>query len=201
MKKLLLVTVSPRYAGSHSRNLADLFVQSARQMYPDVTLIDRNLSAMPPPHITNEMIHGIFNKPGLDPQEVQKSLKMSNLYTDELLAADCLAIASPMYNFNVPSTLKAWIDLVVRPGLTFEKVADGQLRGLCQGKRAIVLCSMGGRFATTPNNLLEPYLRIIGDFIGLQQIEFVYLEGTARADFDEIATLSDARQAMVSFLE
>lgn len=200
MQKLLMVTVSPRYLGSHSRALADLFTQLAREVYPDVTFIDRDLVAEPPPHITDEMIHGIFNKPGPDPQKIQHSLKISNLYTDELLAADCLAIATPMYNFNVPSTLKAWIDLVVRPGLTFEKVADGQLRGLCQEKRAIVMCSMGGRFVNKPNNLLEPYFRLIADFIGLKQIEFVYLEGTSRADFDEGSALANAKQAMVSFL-
>ena len=200
MQKLLMVTASPRYSGSHSRALADLFTQLAREVYPDVTLIDRDLVAEPPPHITNEMIHGIFNKPGPDPQRIQHSLKTSNLYTDEVLSADCLAIATPMYNFNVPSTLKAWIDLVVRPGLTFEKVADGNLRGLCQAKRAIVLCSMGGRFANKPNNLLEPYFRLIGDFIGLQQMEFVYLEGTSRDDFDEGSGLVRARNTMTSFL-
>lgn len=201
MNNFLLVTASPRYTGSHSRMLADRFTSMVRRLHPEAEIVDRDLVAEIPPPLTNEMIHGFFRKDGLDQKQVDASLKVSDRYTNELLSADCLVIATPMYNFNVPATLKAWIDLVVRSGVTFEKVADGQLRGLCQGKKAIVLCSMGGRFAKKQINLVEPYLRLVADFIGLEEVEFVYMEGTATASFDEKQALFSAEQQMAAFIE
>ncbi len=201
MNNFLIVTASPRYAGSHSRMLADTFTSMVRERHPGAELVDRDLIAEVPPPLTNEMIHGFFRKDGLDQRQVDASLRVSDRYVNELLSTDCLVIATPMYNFNVPATLKAWIDLVVRSGVTFEKVADGQLRGLCQGKRAIVLCSMGGRFAKDQINLVEPYLRLVGDFIGLEKVEFVYLEGTATESFDEKQALQSAERQMAKFIE
>jgi len=201
MNNFLMVTASPRYTDSHSRMLSDRFAALVRGRYPEAILVDRDLVADPPPMLTNEMIHGFFRKPGLDQKQVTASLTVSDRYTHELLSADCVVIATPMYNFNVPATLKAWIDLVVRSGLTFEKVSDGQLRGLCKGKKAIVLCSMGGWFAKKQINLVEPYLCLVGDFIGLEEVEFVYIEGTATATFDQEKALLAAEVQMQKFIE
>jgi len=201
MKNCLIVTASPRYSGSHSRMLADKFVSLFKSRYPQASFVHRDLVADSPPMLTNEMIHGFFRKPGLDSRQVEASLTVSDRYTHELLSADFLVIATPMYNFNVPATLKSWIDLVVRSGLTFEKVADGQLRGLCKGKKAVVLCSMGGWFAKKQMNLVEPYLRLIADFIGLESVEFVYLEGTATSAFNQEKALLDAEAKMKRFVE
>ena len=87
--------------------------------------------------------------------------RLSDQLTDELLASDLLVVATPMWNFGIPSALKAWIDLVVRPGRTFQYTEDGVL-GLAKGKKAILVLASGGVFTDGPWrswDFVEPYLR------------------------------------------
>lgn len=93
-----------------------------------------------------------------------------------MLAADVLVIAAPMYNFMIPSTLKAWFDHVLRAGVTFRYGANGP-EGLLRGKRAVVLTARGGIYAGGPQDLQEPYLRQLLAFIGIHQVDFVHAEG------------------------
>ncbi len=201
MSKLLLVTASPRYAGSHSRMLAREFLALATEHDSELDVVERDLFAEPPVELSNSMIHGFFNIPGDDQGAINAALSVSNRLTSELMSADTIVIATPMYNFNVPAPLKAWIDLVIRSGITFEKVADGQLRGLCSGKRILVLCAMGGRFAETRFNLVEPYFRLISEFIGVDQVEFLYLQGTSRQDSDLQQAVAQLRRDMLAFIQ
>lgn len=201
MNNVLVVTASARYEGSHTRDMARVFMDKVMRQYPGVSLIERDLTGEALPGVTEEMLTGFFAKTEALPERVKASLSLSNRLCDELLTADVIAIATPMYNFNVPASLKAWIDLVVRSGVTFEKLGDGNLKGLCSGKRAIVLCSMGGAFARHQINLVEPYLKIIADFIGLDEIRFVYMEGTAQQGFDAVASLADAAEIITDFIQ
>ena len=201
MHKVLMVTASPRYAGSHSRRMATEFLQLLGNQHFEFMVTERDLFAEAPPALSNAMIQGFFRQPANDPAQVKAELTLSDRYTAELMSADTVVVATPMYNFNVPAALKAWIDLVIRSGITFEKVADGKLEGRCQGKRLLVLCSMGGCFADTKFNLIEPYFRLITEFIGLDQVEFIYLQGTARSDLDRDSALESARQAMLDFIQ
>lgn len=201
MKTILVVTASARYEGAYSRAMSRLFIEKTKALFPEAVIIERDLTAEPLPAVSEEMLSGFFAKTDALPERVKASLSLSNRLSQELLAADLVVIATPMYNFNVPASLKAWIDLVVRPGVTFEKVADGNLRGLCRGKSAMVLCSMGGCFAEHHTNLVEPYLKIIADFIGLENMQFAYMEGTAQASFDEEASLCRVEQDIERFLQ
>lgn len=201
MKNVLVVTASARYEGSHTRDMAKVLMDKVSHQYPQACLVERDLTGEALPAVTEEMLTGFFAKTTELPQRVEASLTLSNRLCGELLEADVIAIATPMYNFNVPASLKAWIDLVVRSGVTFEKLGDGNLRGLCSGKRAIVLCSMGGAFARHQINLVEPYLKIIADFIGLDEIRFVYMEGTAQKGFNAVASLADAAEIIADFIQ
>jgi FMN-dependent NADH-azoreductase len=117
-----------------------------------------------------------------DPEEAERlkdAAHQSNLLAEELLASDLVVIATPMWNFGIPSALKAWIDLVVRPGRTFQ-YTDGGVLGLAKGKRAILVLASGGVFTEGPWrswDYVEPYLRQILGFIGIVDVQTVRVEG------------------------
>ena len=107
------------------------------------------------------------------------ALRLSNQLTEELLASDLLVIASPMWNFNIPSSLKPWIDHVVRAGKTFNYAGAG-VDGLAKGKKAILVLASGGVFSEgpwKPWDTVEPYLRQIPGFIGIDDVQTVRAEG------------------------
>jgi FMN-dependent NADH-azoreductase len=113
------------------------------------------------------------------------SLERSNQLTDELLAADVLVMAAPMYNFAIPSTLKAWLDHVLRAGVTFKYTPTGP-QGLLTGKRAFVLTARGGIHAGGSSDHQEPYLRQVMGFIGIHDVTFIHAEGmNLGGDFQE----------------
>jgi len=106
-------------------------------------------------------------------------LRLSNQLTEEVLSSDLLVIASPMWNFGLPSSLKAWIDHIVRPGKTFQYAVDG-VEGLAQGKKAILVLASGGVFTEEPWkswDTVEPYLRQILGFIGIADVQAVRAQG------------------------
>jgi FMN-dependent NADH-azoreductase len=102
----------------------------------------------------------------------------------ELLAADTLVLAVPMYNFSVPSTLKAWFDHVLHPGQTFEYTSAGP-RGLLKGKRAVILISSAGDYSVAPAigmDFVEPYVRTIMGFMGITDITVIKADGSAMGE-------------------
>ena len=126
-------------------------------------------------------------------------LQHSDELTTELIATDLLVIGSPMHNFTVSASLKAWIDQVVRTDMTF-KITEAGVEPLLKGKKAIIVTSRGGFVAGTAYDFQEPYLRTILGFIGITDVTFVHAEGvnegekaretamtTAAAKFVEIA--------------
>jgi FMN-dependent NADH-azoreductase len=100
-------------------------------------------------------------------------------------------IGLPMYNFGVPSTLKAYFDHVARAGVTFRYASSGPV-GLLKGKKAFVLATRGGRYAGTPADLQSAYVRQFLGFIGISDVEFVYAEGLALGAEQRSAAVSDA---------
>lgn len=116
-------------------------------------------------------------KPAEQRSDVENaSLERSNQLTDELLAADVLVMAAPMYNFAIPSTLKAWLDHVLRAGVTFKYTPTGP-QGLLADKRAFVLTARGGIHAGGSSDHQEPYLRQVMGFIGIHDVTFIHAEG------------------------
>jgi FMN-dependent NADH-azoreductase len=110
---------------------------------------------------------------------LKEAARQSDQLTDELLESDLLVIATPMWNFGIPSALKAWIDLVVRPGRTF-RYADGGVLGLAKDKKAILVLASGGVYTEGPWrawDFVEPYLRQILGFIGIVDVQTVRVEG------------------------
>ena len=182
MSTLLSINSSARTTGSVSRELSSEFVARWQRAHPDGVVIERDLAAQPIPHLGEALLAAFFT-PGEQrtPEQVQ-TIRLSDALIDELLGADVVVIAAPMYNFSVASTLKAYIDHVLRAGRTFKYTAAGPEGLVPPGKRVVVFTTRGGVYSTGPAKSMdfhETYLRAVLGFIGLTDVEFVHTEGLA----------------------
>lgn len=176
MSKVLVIESSARQSGSVSRQLTAQFISQWQAAHPQDCVQLRDLAAEPVPHLDASLLGG-WTTPG-DEQSVAErdALARSEKLIEELLAADLLVLGAPMYNFAIPSTLKAWFDHVLRAGVTFRYTANGP-QGLLTGKRAVVLTARGGVYLGSPLDHQEPYLRQVLGFIGIDQVDFIHAEG------------------------
>ena len=179
MKQILMIEVSPRGKNSASRSVSDTLAARLTDLYPSAKLLCRDLAAQPLPHLDDTMLRAISTKDPAEAERLRAAARLSDQLTDELLQSDLLVIATPMWNFGIPSALKAWIDLVVRPGRTFQ-YSDGGVLGLAKDKKAILVLASGGVFTEGPWrswDFVEPYLRQILGFIGIVDVRTVRIEG------------------------
>ena len=179
--------------GSHSvsRALTADIVAQIRGARPDATVRYRDLAAEPLPHWS----------PVVDAAD--PAARPAHEVMDEFLAADVIVIGAPMYNFGIPSQLKAWIDRVAVAGKTFRYTADGP-EGLAGGKRVIVASSRGGFYgegtAGAAMDFQENYLRAVWGFLGIDQVEFVRAEGVAVSAEHKEKALVAARDTIGTLL-
>jgi FMN-dependent NADH-azoreductase len=179
MTSLLAIDCSPRYEFSTSRKLTSLFVEKWRAAHPAGEVVERDLIKTTLPFVDLPWIGGAFTPPEQHSRESAAAIKISNDLVAELQAADRIIIGTPMYNFTIPAVLKAYIDHVVRVGVT---VVDNV--GQLTGKKATVILASGGDFS--PGSPIEgynhasSYLRQVLGFIGLTDLDIV-LAGRARA--------------------
>jgi FMN-dependent NADH-azoreductase len=176
MSNILLIESSARQQGSVSRQLSEQFIAHWQAAHPSDQVTVRDLALQPVPHLDSNLLGGWMTPAAQQTADEQAALARSNTLTDELLAADVLVLAAPMYNFAIPSTLKAWLDHVLRAGVTF-KYTDTGPQGLLSGKRAVVLTSRGGIYAGSGLDHQEPYLRQALGFIGIHEVSFIHAEG------------------------
>lgn len=178
MTKVLYVSSSPR-AGSYSSSVADRVIDELKNSHPGATVTTRDLTREPLPHIDADYLQAARTAEGPQTDTQRAVLARSDALVDELLAADIVVIAAPMYNFSIPSTLKAWIDYVCRAGRTFSYSEKG-VEGLAKGKRAIIINAKGGIYSSGPAQALEhqgTYLRGVLGFIGITDVETIDIEG------------------------
>lgn len=185
MSRVLVIESSARQQGSVSRELTQQFIANWQTAHPADQIQVRDLALEPVPHLDATLLGG-WMTPSEQQNEAEKAaLARSNQLTDELLAADVLVLAAPMYNFAIPSTLKAWLDHVLRAGVTFKYTETGP-QGLLTGKRAFVLTARGGIYAGSGLDHQEPYLRQALAFIGIHDVQFIHAEGlNMGAEFSE----------------
>jgi FMN-dependent NADH-azoreductase len=141
-------------------------------------VVVRDLARQPVPHLTAERFAAFATPVSERTLEQQRHVAESDVLIEELRRADVLVLGVPMYNFAVPSTLKAYFDHVARAGVSFRYTPDGPV-GLLGSKRAYVFATRGGRHAGTEGDLQTQYLRKFLGFIGIRDVEFVYAEGLA----------------------
>ncbi|RTF69436.1 FMN-dependent NADH-azoreductase [Serratia marcescens] len=195
MSRVLVLKSSILGEYSQSGKLVDFFVEQWRETHPEDTFTVRDLANPTLPELDGEVMAGFTagDKP-LTPHQ-QSTLALSDELIAELKSHDTLIISAPMYNFNIPTQLKNYFDLVARAGVTFRYTENGP-EGLVKNKRAVILTSRGGIHKGTPTDLVEPYLRLFLGFIGITDVEFVFAEGIAYGP--EVATKAqeDAKAAL-----
>src|SRR5882762_181247 len=182
MKNILFIQSSPRGPQSYSQKVAQSIVDRLKTRPSGANVVVRNLARNPPPHVGEDFIGGLSIQPGQRSPEQTAALKLSDVLIDELTAADVVVLAVPMHNFGPPSSLKAWIDHVVRIGRTVSYSEKNGPEGALKGKRVILVLASGGVYSDGPARPLdfqEPYLRAILGFIGLTDIDVVHVEGVA----------------------
>jgi FMN-dependent NADH-azoreductase len=162
--------------GSQSSRLADEFVATLREQHPETRLVQRDLAAEPVPHLDGARAGAFFAKPEERTPEQLAVIAYSDALIDELRRADVLVLGLPMYNFGVPSQLKAWFDHLARAGATFKYTEKGPV-GLLTGKKAYVFAARGGLYGDEHSQ--TQFVRQFLGFIGIADVEFVYAEGLA----------------------
>ncbi|MEA5603344.1 FMN-dependent NADH-azoreductase [Nostoc sp. UHCC 0252] len=198
MVNILHIDSSPRGERSHSRELSKEFVSAWRAAHPEDAIAYRDLGHHPVPHVDEAWIAAAFSPPETHTPELTEAIRISDELVDEFLAADRYVFGVPMYNFNIPSTFKAYIDQIVRINRTVA-LNDQGFKGLVEGKKAVVITARGGDFSPTSPavayDFQEPYLRTIFGFIGVTDIQFINAnslnEGDARTQ-----SLAEARAAI-----
>ena len=192
---LLQINASIFSNHGQSTRLADEFVAAWRASNPSAKVIVRNLAEKTVPHLDAERFGAFLAKPGERSVDQQAVVEYSDALIDELKRADVLVLGLPMYNFGVPSTLKAYIDHIARAGATFKYTEKGPV-GLLTGKKAYVFATRGGLYAGTPLDTQTAYVRDMLRFLGIDDVEFVYAEGLAIGAERKAAALSQAQRAI-----
>lgn len=188
MQQVLIVEASHNQQETGSRYIASLVEEKLRQHHPDARYLHRDLAAAPLPALEATALQAFFTPPEAQSAAQQAAVQLSNQLSNELLASDVLVLSMPMWNFSIPSSIKNWIDHVVRSGITFNYTQDG-LQGHAGKTRAIVVVSSGAVFSDGPMHdwdYLTPYLRHILHFIGIEDIQLVRVEGTIHAAQDAV---------------
>ena len=179
MKKILIVEVSPRGKSSASREVTKILLERLVAAFPGAKFTHRDLAKDKLPHLDDSTLKAIASKIPAEMEANKQFATLSDALTAEFLDSDLVVIATPMWNFGIPSALKAWIDLIVRPGRTFNYTEAG-VTGLAKGKRAILVLASGGVFSDgpwKPWDFVEPYLRQILKFVGIEDVQTVRAEG------------------------
>ena len=166
--KLLHLDASVLGDNSVSRQLSAAVVARFNETVEDLDVTYRDLDRNPIPHLSSGSLAQLDAAEATDAEAVMQ----------QFLAADVVVIGAPMYNFSVPSTLKAWIDRVAVAGRTFKYTENGPV-GLAGGKRVIIASSRGGIYTDSPADFQEPFLRQVFAFMGITDVEFVRAEGIA----------------------
>ena len=179
MKKILIVEVSPRGESSASREVTKILSERLEAAFPGAKFTHRDLAKDKLPHLDDSTLKAIASKIPAEIEANKQFATLSDALTAEFLDSDFVVIATPMWNFGIPSLLKAWIDLIVRPGKTFNYTETG-VTGLAKGKKAILVLASGGVFSDgpwKPWDFVEPYLRQILKFVGIEDVQTVRAEG------------------------
>lgn len=186
METLLVINSSGRRTRSITRRLTSRFIEEWRAAHPNGEVIERDVTATPPPVVTENWVAGAFGDPASLTPEQRAALAPSDEIIAEVKRADAIVIGSPIYNFGMPAQLKAWIDQLVRAGVTFgfDPSQDPAYQPLLESKPVTVIVSAGDGAmhpggALWSMNHFEPHLQTVLGFIGLPDIEFI------RVGYDE----------------
>ena len=196
MSHILHLDSSPRGSRSISRALTKEFVSNWIQLYPQDKITYRDIGKYPVPPVDESWIAAAFNKSTVLPSELANALDISDELITELLNADRYVFGIPMYNFSVPSNVKAYIDQIVRINRTFNSAWEG----LLTNKKMLIITTRGSRYTDGSDlasyDFQEPYLRTVFGFIGVSDITFLYAENLNDGEEGRQQSLTHVRQVL-----
>lgn len=195
MATLLQINSSLFSADGQSSQLANAFIELWLAAKPDTQIARRDLAANPLPHLDAQRVAAYFVQPDARTAEQQLFVAESDALIDELKQADVIVIGLPMYNFGIPSTLKAYFDQIARAGVTFRYTENGP-EGLLSGKKVYIFAARGGQYAGTALDSQTTYVRDFLKFLGLDDVEFVYAEGLNMGEQTRDQALAHAKQRL-----
>jgi FMN-dependent NADH-azoreductase len=195
MKTLLQINTSLFSEHGQSSVLAGQFVEKWRRANPGGRVVVRDLATNPVPHLTASRFAAFLANPEERTAEQAAIAAESDHLIEELESADIVVLGLPMYNFGIPSTMKAWIDHVARAGKTFKYTENGSV-GLLADRKVVIFAARGGQYRDTPRDTQTAYVSTFLNFIGIRSVEFVYAEGLAMGDAARSESLDAATRAI-----
>ena len=202
MANLLLVTSSLFGDGSQSQLIASEFIDRWRETHPATTVVERDLTADNMPHLSLSALAASIQPSDARSATEREAAALADRLIEEVETANVIVIAAPMYNFSIPSTLKAWIDHIARAGRTFRYGAAGP-EGMLKGKKVFIVTGRGGIYSDGPAKRLdfqEPYLRAVLAFLGLDDVTFIHVEGLKISPEAAAAAIDRAREAIANIV-
>jgi len=179
---------------SHSTELADHFMARVKAAHPADTVKIRDLGAQPIPYFDGNTAGALFTPAEARSVEQQRIVELSDSLVAELMQADRIVFAVPVYNFNLPAQFKSYLDHVARAGVTFRYTPEGVPEGLVKGKQVFVLTARGGKAEGTPSDTMTPYLRQMLGFLGMNDVTFIAAEGMAMGEVAALEGVTLAKQ-------
>lgn len=199
MSNLLAINSSANSEGSVSRVLVEEAVNQVLAAAPGTHIVRRDLGTNPVPHLTTANLAGVRGTPATAEELAARAL--SDELIAEIKAADTVILAAPMYNFSIPTGLRAWFDFVLRAGETF-RYSEAGPEGLLKGKKVIVLTSRGGLYSEGPAvaaDFQEPYLRHLLGFVGITDVTFIHAEKIGFGPEARAAAIDSAKGQIARF--
>jgi len=180
--QLLSIDSSTRIQDSHSRKVAEEFQKQWQAKNPTGKIVKRDLALQPVPHLPDLTIQGFYTPEEAKTPEIKHALQLSDELIAELKASDTVVISLPMYNFGIPSSLKAYVDHISRINQTFEISDQGEFKPLISNVNKMVFITATGANFSNPQmqamDFMTPYLKTIFGFLGIKNMEVLAIEGT-----------------------
>ncbi len=199
MKNILRIDSSLFQENGVSSQLADELISELGKRASDFNVVTRSLSHDRVPHIDADWINAHSTAEDQRDEGQRNKVAYSRELINEVQNADALVIGAPMYNFSVPSVLKAWFDHITQAGVTFTYTSEGP-HGLLTGKTAYVITTRGGQHKDKPTDTQIPFIKTILNFIGINDVHVIYAEGLNMGDGARDQGLADARQSINQLL-
>lgn len=193
MNTILRISSSILGENSTSAQLTEELLQALSNRGDSLTVKERNFSQTPIPHVDDLWLQALVTPEEARTAEQMAKVAFSDELIAELVAADTLIIALPMYNFTVPSMLKAWIDHVARAGVTFAYTEQGP-KGLLANKKVYLVTTMGGNHEAGVSDFIRPYMKLVMGFLGLTDVEIITAGGLNLGPEHKDAALRAARE-------
>jgi FMN-dependent NADH-azoreductase len=186
---ILHIISSPRKGESFSIKLGNAIIEKLQAANSGSTVKVRDLTNKPFPHLEEAHLQSFFTPAEGRTPEQQEAVRHSDEAIAEIMAADTIVIDAPLYNFGIPSTLKAWVDHIARAGITFRYTAAGP-EGLVKGKKVYIAMASGGVYSEGPSaayDFVAPYLKFFLGFIGMTDVTVFRVEGLSIPDLQPTA--------------